>query len=205
MVDIGKLMLDQFKAPEVSIDCARCRRHATVTVAVLKKKFGNQRLDVIARMVARSSAGGLHNAPCALADDPFERLCSARPIELNPVLWARVIDAEKGGWTAKLHCHRRLENLKRAKSCAETVELPVLVLKALFGWDFELEKLPRRMRCPHCGSQTIEIEWRIPAEAPDPGGATDDEPAPVLQLRPTRAAMGRKRFRVIEERPKRQG
>ena len=198
MGDIGKLMLDQFKAPEVSIDCARCRRHATVSVAALKKKFGNQRLDVVARMVARSSAGGPYSVTCALAEDPFQRLCSARPIEIDPVLWAKILDAEKGGWRATLHCHRRLENLKRAKSCVETVELPVLVLKALFGWDFELEKLPRHFRCPNCGSRTIEIEWRIPAEAPDPGGATDDEPAPVLQLRPTKAALGRKRFRVIE-------
>jgi hypothetical protein len=154
-------------------------------------------------MVARSSAGGAYRVPCALAEDPFQQLCSARPIAVDPSLWARIIDAEKGGWTATLHCHRRLENLKRAKSRAETVELPVLVLKALFGWGYELEKIPRRLRCPHCGSQSIKIEWRIPAEAPDPGGATDDEPASVLQLRPTRAAMGQKRFRVIEQRPKR--
>jgi hypothetical protein len=202
MADIGKLMLDQFKPREVSIDCFRCRRHAHVTTAALRKKFGNQRMDVIARMVARAATD--HVGPCGLAEDPFSGLCSARPVEVDPVLWANILDAEKGGWRAYLHCHRRLENLKRAKSCSEVVELPVLVLKAKHGWDFELEKLPRHYRCPHCGSQTIEIEWVIPAEAPDPGnvGRAADE-APVLQLRPMGAALARKRFRVIEKAPKR--
>jgi hypothetical protein len=201
MADIGKLMLDQFKPPEVAIDCVRCRRHATVTVAALKKKFGNQRLDVIARMVARSSTGGAYSVTCALAEDPFQQLCSARPIEVDPVLWANLLDAERGGWRAILHCCRHHENLKRAKSCPESVSLPVMVLKAIFGWDFELEKLPRRLRCPNCGSHSIEIEWIIPAEAPDPAGAS--EAAPVLQLRPSRAALGRRRFRVIDKTPKR--
>lgn len=202
MADIGKLMLDQFKPREVSIDCFRCRRHAHVTVASLRKKFGNQRMDVIARMVARASTD--HSGPCGLAEDPFTGLCSARPVEVDPVLWANVLDAEKGGWRAYLHCHRRLENLKRAQSCSEVVELPVLVLKAKHGWDFELEKLPRQYRCPHCGSHTIEIEWVIPAEAPDPTSvATEPDANPVLQLRPTGAALARKRFRVIEKGPKR--
>ena len=113
------------------------------------------------------------------------------------MLWATLTDAENGGWRAILHCQRHHENLKRAKSCPETLELPVRVLKAHLGWDFELEKIPRHYRCPRCGSRTIEIEWIRPAEAPDPGGTTEKE-APVLRLRPTRAAIGRGKFRVIE-------
>jgi hypothetical protein len=202
MADIGKLMLDQFRPREVSIDCFRCRRHAHVTTAALKKKFGNQRMDVIARMVARSSTD--HAGPCGLAEDPFTAHCSARPVEVDPVLWANILDAEKGGWRAYLHCHRRLENLKRAKSCSEVIELPVLVLKAKHGWDFELEKLPRQYRCPHCGSRTIDIEWVIPMQAPDPSNAADAvHEAPVLQLRPAGAELARKRFRVIEKPAKR--
>jgi len=197
MDKLGQTLIDDYGPREISIDCVRCRRHATVTTAALRKKFGNQRLDVIARMVARSSAAGPRREVCGLADDPFQSLCSARPIEVDPVLWANLLDAEMGGWRAKLHCHRRLENLKRAKSCEEVVELPVLVLKSVFGWDFELEKLPRRLRCPHCGSRSIEIEWVMPAEAPDPGGTTEKQ-APVLQLRPTRAAVGRTRFKIVE-------
>ena len=201
MADIGKLTLDQFKPREVSIDCFRCRRHAHVTTAALLKKFGNQRMDVIARMVARASPDHL-SGPCGLADDPFQSLCQARPVEVDPVLWAHVLDAEKGGWRAYLHCHRRLENLKRAKSCSEVVELPVLVLKAHLGWDFPLERIPSRYRCPHCGSHSIDIEWVIPAEAPDPSDVGTE--APVLQLRPQGAERGKRVFRVIEnDRPKR--
>lgn len=195
MADIGKLMLDAYKPPAIEIDCARCRRHVHVSTATLKRKFGNQRLDVIARMVARattSASGG-----CALAEDPFQPLCSARPFEPDPITWAKLLDAERGCWRAILHCHRRLENLKRAKSCPETVELPVLVLKSVFGWDFELVRLPTKLRCPHCGGRSVEIEWIAPAEAPDPGGTSGDEPPPLLQLRPSRAALGTKRFRVV--------
>lgn len=78
----------------------------------------------------------------------------------------------------------------------ETIELPVLVLKSVFGWDFELVRLPMKLRCPHCGSRSVEIEWIAPAEAPDPGGS--EEAPPVLQLRPARAVLGRRRFRVVE-------
>jgi hypothetical protein len=202
MVDIGKQMLSQYKPREVSIDCFRCRRHAHCVTAVLLKKFGDQRLGVAARMLARSVAGIY--GPCGLAEDPFTTHCSARAVEADPITWARIDDAEKGGWRAYLHCHRRLENLKRAKSCSEVIELPVLVLKAHLGWDFPLEAVPRKYRCPHCGSKSTEIEWVIPAEAPDPssvGAAPDD--GPILQLRPQGAERGRRVFRVIENRPAR--
>lgn len=200
MADIGKQMLDQYKPPELIIDCPRCKRRAVLEVASLKKKFGNQPLAVIARMAARASTS-IHG-PCALADDPFQLLCSARASAPDPVTWASILDAERGGWMAFLHCERHMAGLKRAEACREVTPLPVTVLKAIFGWDAKLWGLNQRMRCPHCGTPLVQIEWKIPAEAPDPGGSTEAEPAPILQLRPTRAMLGRRRFRVIESPPR---
>jgi hypothetical protein len=82
MADIGKLMLDQYKPPEVTIDCGRCRRHLTVSVVTLRKKFGNQRLDVIARMVAR--VGSSIYGPCAWPTTHSRRSATPGQASLTP-------------------------------------------------------------------------------------------------------------------------
>ncbi len=110
--------------------------------------------------------------------------------------WAELDHARLGGWTALLHCGRRHAALKTAKSCPDAVPLDVPTLIAALGHSFPLERLPSRLLCPSCGTRSLSVDWIVP-EGPPPSGGATQMPEP-LHLRPTRAALGRKSFRVVE-------
>ena len=110
--------------------------------------------------------------------------------------WAMLESAKRGGWAALLHCERHFAALKATKPCREVVELDVTTLVAELGHDFPLEKLPHRLLCASGGTKSVDVEWIVPKDPPTPGGVTS--PAEPLRLRPTKAALGRKSFRVVE-------
>jgi hypothetical protein len=95
-----------------------------------------------------------------------------------------------------LLCGRRHEALKTAKSCPGPVALDIRTLVAAFGHGFPLERLPSKLVCPSCGTRSLHVEWTVPQDTPPSGGA-NQSPDPV-QLRPTRAALGRNSFRVVD-------
>ena len=181
--------LNQYPWPVIAIDCPRCRRHAEARVPELRAKYGSPTLGELARQVAASRG-------CALAADAGNSLCSARMVEPPVHHWATLDNAKRGGWAALLHCERHFAALKATKPCREAVELDVATLITVLGHDFPLERLPRRLLCPSCGTKSVRIAWIVPREPPAPGGAS--APAEPLRLRPTKAALGRKRFRVVE-------
>jgi hypothetical protein len=181
--------LDQYKVPKIIFDCPRCRRRAEADVAKLKAKHGGKiTLGELARLVAAGRG-------CALAQDGGS-LCSVR-VDVPPVHhWALLDDARRGGWTALLHCGRRHAALKATKSCPGPVSLDLPTPVAVLGYDFPLERLPTRLCCPSCGTKAVAVCWTVLPEQPPPGGTTmAAEPVP---LRPTRVALGRRRFRVVE-------
>lgn len=171
--ELPALRLDDYGPTELEIDCARCRRHAMVSTAMLRRKFGNVRLSEIARRVA---ASGSPRCELALTGDGTG--CAARPIEPPFHLWAMLRDAQRDGWGARLICERHLEALKRARPCPQVVDLDLDTLVASHGYDMPLERLPRRLRCPECGTRSIRVEWIAPATRPAPPVA-----APAGQLR----------------------
>jgi hypothetical protein len=182
---LPSLLLSQYAPTELWFDCARCKRHGDAHVAVLRKKFGDLPLGEIARRVA---AAGI--PPCALAaGNPADNACSVRPVEPPIELWARLAEARRLGYSARLHCERKLEALKRASSCPEVVDLDLDSLIAILGHNLPLEKLPARCSCPHCGTERVRIQWLAPSQRPTSGGA-------VSGL--TRAALAtQRRLRVI--------
>lgn len=188
MADDRTKTLQTFHPRLLWIDCPRCGRHGTMRRKTAACRYGeNVTLAELARRVARE--GG-----CALAQEAENR-CSARVVEPPLEHWATLDDARLGGWTATLSCCRRLESMKRSKGCPEVFGLDVMTLVSLLGQDFKLFDLPGRCRCPMCQSRSIDIEWAVPDSPPEPGGTSACDP---MRLRPTRAALGRARFRVVE-------
>jgi hypothetical protein len=187
---LATVTLDGYRFPVIGFDCPRCKRNAEAEVAKLRGKFGGKlTLGEVARQVAAGRG-------CALAQDADHSLCSVRAVAPPVHHWAELDHARLGGWTALLHCGRRHEALKTAKSCPGAVPLDVPTLIAALGHNFPLERLPSRLLCPSCGSKSLGVEWIVPPEPPPSGGATQT-PEPV-RLRPTRAALGGRRFRVVE-------
>lgn len=91
--------------------------------------------------------------------------CSVVVEEVPVWVWARLNDARRGGWTAALHCRRRMAAMKSSKSCPEVTWLDIETLVAALGEDFPLEKLMRRCQCPRCGTKHVDLEWIVPAAA----------------------------------------
>lgn len=180
--------LAQYRPKELAVDCPRCNRRKVFRADKALKQHGNITLAEFARRVAEQ--GG-----CALAD-AGENLCTARVEDLPIEAWGKLDDALREGWQGFIVCCRKLESLKRGKGCEEATPVDIASLISILGFDYSLANLPARTRCPLCGTEAVEMYWRVPPKAPDPGGAS--EGAPVLQLRPSRAAMGRKRFKVME-------
>lgn len=184
------MTLDTYRANEFSVECRRCRRHATVDRYAMLKRFGPVTLDECARHIAAAKG-------CALAATYGSAKCSVQVVEVPVWFWAKLMHARLGNWRAFLTCRRRFAALKSADSCPEVVELDVLSLIAALGDDFPLERLPHRAKCPYCGTSHVDVDWHVPQGPPAPA-TSNPLPAPVLQLRPGRAALGRQRFNVIE-------
>ena len=182
--------LSAYKTPELQIECARCRRSApSLKTHRLAKRFGpGAPIGEIVRQVAGSG-----RSPCGLA---AEGHCSATAWEPPPWHWASLDHALKGGWLARLHCMRHTAALKRVEPCPEITILDVETLHATFGYDFPLARLPGKIRCRHCNTTVTSIEWIVPAPEPPPYSPAAD--GPPLRLRPTRAQVGRRMFRVID-------
>jgi hypothetical protein len=182
----GTDRLNQFRPTVIRVECLRCKRMGEMQTHPARQKHGNITLDEFARRVAKS--GG-----CSLAAEG-DNVCSARVVEPSFDSWARLHEALEDGWSATLYCQRRYYALKRVQACPAT-PLDVETLVAALGSEYRLDRLELKARCPQCGTDGAKIHWHEPAPAPDPGGTA--ERAPVLQLRETKAVLGRKRFRVI--------
>jgi len=183
----GTDRLNHFRSPIIRIECIRCKRMGETKTHAAYLKHGSITLDEFARRIA-------HGKGCALAVDG-DNVCSARVVEPPFDSWARLRDAIDEGWSATLYCQRRYYALKRVQSCPPT-PLDVETLVAALGSDFPLERLGTKARCPQCGTDGTKIVWHEPAPKPDPGGTA--QRAPTLQFRPSKATLGRKRFRVID-------
>jgi len=179
----------QYQLPVVGFRCARCNRNADVDIALVRKRFG---AGVTLLEVARQLAAD--GGRCALAAEGFDNICGARPYEPDVTVWATLSHAKFGGWGARLRCRRHMAALKTVKPCPEVIDLDPVQLIASHGHDQRLDRLPAKLVCPGCGTDLISIEWIVPKSPPPAGGQAA---APVLQLRPGRASVGRKRFRVI--------
>ena len=181
--------LSSYPWPEIAIDCYRCNRHAQVRKNLLLKAYGDIPLKDLARRIAADRSCGL-----AVAADGGPTYCGARMLMPRVETWANLGDAMHGGWGALLFCDRHLEALKRAIPCKKPFELYVPTLVAAFGWDFPLERLPRKLTCPGCSSRSFHIEWHVPEPPPEPGGA-NESPEPFLRLR----AVGDGRLRIVSK------
>jgi len=183
--------LSAYKVPELKIECARCHRNApSLQVHKLTRHYGNNlTIGDLVRLIAGSG-----RQPCGLAASGH---CSAAAWQPPVDLWATLDDALKGHWLARLHCMRHTAALKRVDPCPEVTILDVETLHAVFGHDFPLARLRGKVRCRHCNTSVTAIEWIVPAPAPPPYSPTVvDEPQ--LRLRPTRAQVGRRKFRVVD-------
>ncbi|QMV00188.1 hypothetical protein GHV40_01200 [Devosia sp. D6-9] len=179
--------LSSYPWDEIAVDCPRCNRYAQVRVNLLMKVYGDIPLKDLAHRIAADRSCGL-----AIGLNGQRSFCSARMVTPEVHTWANLGNALHGKWGAILYCNRHLEAMKRAIPCKKPFELGVPTLVAAFGWDFPLERLPRKLTCPGCGSHSFHIEWHVPEPPPAPGGASEN-PEPILQLR----AVGNGRLRLI--------
>ena len=184
-------LLSSYKVPEIKVECHRCRRNAaSLETHKLRKRYGAN--ITIGNLVAAIAGSG--RTPCGLV---AEGQCSAAAWEAPVWMWATLDHALKGRWFARLHCMRHTAALKRVDPCPETTILDIETLHAAFGYDYPLARLPGSLRCRHCNTHVTRIEWVVPNPAPDPY-APAAEQEPPLRLKPTRAQVGRRKFRVID-------
>lgn len=100
-----------------------------------------------------------------------------------PSLW----QARQAGWTVALRCHRRREGLKSAKPCAGELKVHLATLIAVLGPDLDLAELQRRLRCPACGTDRIEL--RI-VQPPSANAGLKDAERPRRRMRPAESGRG---------------
>lgn len=185
MASIADTRLDEYEPTELNIACRRCQRQATATTYALRARYGNLTLGELVRRVAADG-----NPPCQLAGVEGNVLCAVRPEEPPVEQWATVSHAQKGRWTCWLECGRRHAALKAASSCPEMFIVDVETLAMVFPWDFPIERLRTRLRCPGCGSELIALHWAVP-EAPDPPAAPARAIARLPRLRGLKVIGGR--------------
>jgi len=184
--------LGSYKPTEFRLECFRCRRSAPVERYPMIQRFGAKTtLLECARQIAASKGCNL----AAIHDGPG---CSVQVFETPVWTWARLEDAKREGWSANLTCHRRFAGLKAAKSCPESVRLHILSLVAAFGDDFHLHRLPPKLKCPSCGTASVEIEWVVP-EPPNSPAPLQDAPQEPIRLKPRGAALARTKLGVVKE------
>lgn len=97
--------LRDFEPPELPIECARCKSSRTVKVQAMARRFGmNFTIGDLARRVALAG-----KQPCGQAENGQ---CGAQAWEPPVRHWADLDRAWKGGWMARLRCHRNRAGLK---------------------------------------------------------------------------------------------
>lgn len=185
-----KTSLSAYKVPELKIECVRCRRNAPSlqTYRLVQRYGGNLTIGDLVRMIAGSGS-----KPCGLVESGH---CSAMAWEPPVEHWATLDHALNGRWLARLHGMRHVAALKRVEPCPEVTILDIETLHVTFGYDFMISRLPSKLRCRHCNTQVVGVEWIVPHVAPPPYSPAADEPP--LRLRPTRAQVGRRKLRVID-------
>lgn len=165
--ELSQLPLKKYRPPQISVDCARCRRHGLVTVSTVKLGESATVSDLV-RHVAQAGK-------CQLAmGEPYA--CSAIPIEPPVEQWAALEDAKWGNWTLWLKCARSMAALKSVKACPGPIALDVRSLVARLGFNFPLSKL--RLICPDCGSELVHTWWEVPPapDSTDPAAAQPTKP-----------------------------
>jgi hypothetical protein len=177
-----------YEAPEIQVDCPRCKRTATVRIETIVRRFGtNLTMGELARKIALAG-----KPPCGLADSGQ---CGARALEPPVWMWANLERAWRGGWTARLYCQRHHAAMKPTSPCPEVVIIDVETLVAALGGDFKLERLRTRMMCPRCHTHSVDLDWVVPDPAPPPlAPAADVLP---LRLAPTPAEKALRKLRVV--------
>lgn len=189
--DLRSQTLGGYKAGNWRIECLRCRRAATVERYDMIRRYGeNITLAEAAQKVAA-------RAGCNLAAIHGGPGCSVQVFETPVWTWARLRDARYGGWQAYATCHRRFAALKAVDSCPEVVLLDIHTLVAVLGDDFPLEHLQAKLKCPHCGTAHVEVNWHVPEPPTTPAPIQENPPEPV-RLRPQGAALARTKLGVVK-------
>lgn len=179
-----------YKTPVVQVECHRCRRNAPeLEMYKLIKRFG--RNLTMGQLALKVAAAG--RKPCGLADGGQ---CGAKPYEPPAWMWARLGDAVKGNWLARLTCERHMASLRRTSPCPEITVLDVETLAIAFGYDFPLARLINKLRCPKCQGSVVSIDWVVPPKTPDPYAPPSADVTP-LRLKLTGAKLAHERFKVL--------
>lgn len=186
--ELAAVQLRDYAPPLVTFDCHRCKRRKDVLISELREEFGNLPLGEIARRVAAKLP---RRCQLAYAGEG----CGVRVFEPAVEQWAYLAHAREGRWLGRQRCQRHHAALKSTKPCPEVLILDPDNLIAVFGWDFPLERLPRKMRCHKCGCELVSIEWIVPDSPADPNGTAA---VPFVRFRPTRIDLARKHLAVID-------
>lgn len=186
--DARTVTLVQYPAPEFKIECIRCRRGAVVERHAMQMRHGNIPLIDVARKIAAAKG-------CNLAGIIGGPQCDVQVYEVEFWTWARLRDAVADGWRARLYCRRRLAALKRTESCPGAYELDLDTLVMALGDSYPIHKLHSKARCPRCHTEATSIEWYRPDPPKTPAPIAE---APVLRMRPTRAAVARTKLGVAK-------
>lgn len=183
--------ISNYKPKKWRIDCPRCRRNAELDRYDMQRRFGG---DMTLAESARQIAA---RAGCNLAAIHGGPGCDVRVVEMAVWTWATLMDARLGKWQGYLTCQRRFASLKSSDSCPETVQLNVLTLIAALGDNFTLERLRTKVRCPLCGTASVEVDWFIPVE-PDAPAPIKEQPPEPMRLRPRGAGPPRTKLGVVK-------
>lgn len=179
MDEIVNLRLTAYQPRQLDIVCRRCQRHVSVETAKLQRRYGDQPLGALARMVAADS-----KPSCALA--VMGDGCSVEPMEPMFEQWATLSDARLGNWVGWLSCGRRYAALKPTKSCPGEFMVDVHSLLMVLPYDFRLNQLPLRCMCPECQTQRVLIRWE-----------KMETPAPIAPAARRATGMGKGGLRLV--------
>jgi hypothetical protein len=89
--------------------------------------------------------------------------------------------ARKAGWAVTLRCHRQREGLKSVRPCQGELKVHLSTMIAILGPEVEVAELQRRLRCPVCGTDRVEV--RVSQPPPAAAGKKDEE-RPRRRMRP---------------------
>lgn len=89
--------------------------------------------------------------------------------------------ARQAGWAITMRCHRQREGLKSVRPCLGEIKVHLSTLIAAWGPEVDISHLQKRLRCPVCGTDRIEV--RVTQPPPASVGAKDKE-RPPRRMRP---------------------